>query len=317
MFTLSLFLSLTNAFGGVDRVLDPHVHVFANWAAINYTYDKGSIFDHNWTYDDYIKATHPSALPSTEFIFMSLLGVPKDQYLLQVQLANDEAKRLKRLGVQPQMVGIMADGDLSDDSSVFNHFLDELHTTTPLLVGLRPRPIPWDNHTVLISNLRNMERRGLVFDIQLADLTEVEKLIAVAKLLPSLKVVVNHFGFSKVPGVAPDFATWKPYLTQLSGQPNVFIKVSGGQAASGDPRAVMKPYVEHTIYSFGYQRCIYDGNWFVVNAQDGFYSYRSWAQAVVEYVEEFNATDADQDWLFYSTGAKVYDVANSGRNLVV
>merc|ERR1712113_487259 len=107
----------------------------------------------------------------------------------------------------------------------------------------------------------------------LVDLDEVDNVITVAKRFPLVRIVVNHFGFSKVAGGAPEFDAWKAAVSRLAQPQNLFIKISGGQSTSWDAVSAMKPYVVHTVLSFGYDRCIYNGNWFVVNSQDGFYSY--------------------------------------------
>merc|ERR1711906_84247 len=108
----------------------------------------------------------------------------------------------------------------------------------------------------------------------------------------NLKIVVNHMGFCCVPGGdVPGFNSWATEISKLARLPNVHMKVSGAQApAPGDAKKLMRPFVEWVIKEFGYDRCVYNGNWFVVNAQEGFYSYRAWAQALVEYLDGLNAT---------------------------
>lgn len=66
------------------QVLDSHVHAWMDHSKIDYTYPKGQITDYDWNFADYQRASRASQLPPSEFIFMSLRGVPKHQYILQV-----------------------------------------------------------------------------------------------------------------------------------------------------------------------------------------------------------------------------------------
>jgi|Transcript_23133 L-fuconolactonase len=298
-------------------IIDCHVHSFMDWDRLRYTYPTGTIFHHPWTHTDYVKATSPSALqPSGGFVYMSLVGLPPEQHILQCELAQHEAERLAAVGSGPLMLGIVTSADVSQREG-FGGFLDEVRAVAPLLCGVRPFPLPWDDPATIISAAREIQARGLAMDVLLAEQAQLSELYAIAAALPELPIVLNHFGFVKIPGGdLPDFEWWAAQITHLAALPNVMVKISGGQRAdhSVDARSAVRPFAAHAIRCFGYERCIFNGNWFVVDAQDGFFSYRAWAQFVDELLGELRATEDERDWLLRRAGEHAYKVTACGRS---
>jgi len=289
------------------QVLDAHVHSLMDWKSLNYTYAPGSIFDHDWNYNDYQKAIRPSPLPATEFVFMSLQGVPESQHLQQCVLAQAQAKAIEQASLSPRMVGIVATADLSPGAQ-YGEKLDALLKAVPLVVGVRARQEEWND--AALAALRELESRGLALDFLLPSQESLGSIYAVAKAVPNLTMIVDHMGLLGIPGApVPNFQWWAREMSRLAALPNVYVKVSGGGAPSPlDAKAAMRPFVEHVVREFGYKRCVYNGNWYVVNLQDGFYSYRAWAEAVVEYLDALDATSEERDWLLFRAGRAAYRI---------
>jgi len=314
---IALLVSQTAGFGGLPKpfmamegVFDPHVHSFTAWDKLNYTYASNTIFNHAWGHDDYVKATRPSVLPPTAFLFMSLVGVPASQHVLQCELAQREAERIESSGLSPRMLGIVSDGDISLGGG-FGPFLDEVVQAAPLVKGVRPFPLPWTDRSAMVAALSEIQVRGLSCDILLSSAAELQEIFDVASALPKLTLILNHLGFSQIPGGdLPDFDSWAAEVSRLSSLRNVYIKVSGGQRMDHavDARTIVQPYVLHAIQSFGYERCIFNGNWFVVNQQEGFNSYRSWATFVNDILVDLKATAEERDWLLNKAGRVAYKI---------
>lgn len=311
-------LAATLGESAVQRVFDAHVHSLSDWENLDYAYPKGSIFDHNWTYADYVKASHPSALPPTDFLFMSLGGVSSEQYLLQCQLAERQAQQVETSGGSPRSVGLVAAADLAIEPAAMASYLTQLLAEVPSVVGLRPMLIPFADPR-LGDVLREVQSRGLVLNALVYDVGHLTYLSDIARALPDLSIVLGHLGFyAPTGGPLPDREAWASNMTLLATNPNVYVEISGGTALAMGPDAkdILKPLVEHTVKEFGYDRSIYSGNWFVVEDQEGFYSYRAWAQAVTEYLDGLNATSLQRDQLLYQAGMGVYAHAGSDRLVV-
>lgn len=294
------------ASSGVDvPVVDCHVHSFMDWARINYTYQPGTIFHYNWTQEDYLKATTPSALPPSSHVYMSLIGVPSGEWLALDRVASEQAAAAGGGGVP--MRGIVSNGDPSDPG--FAAFLDELRAAVPLVRGVRALAPPAPYPDSFVAGLRELAARNLTYDVFLSHRQEqLAEVHALAEAVPGLTIVVEHMGLTPVPGNAvPDFAWWSSVMDRLASYPNVVVKVSGGGAPPpADGVAAMRPLVAHLARTFGYERCVYSGNWYVADAQDGFLSYRAWAAAVAGYLAELNATQDERRWLLGGACERAY-----------
>lgn len=290
------------------HVFDPHVHSFMDWARLPYTYNAKSVFAQNWCFENYVEDVIPSALPPSEFMYMSLVGVPRTHYILQSQMAQEEADRIARQGASPAMVGIISDGD-PGEGLAFGGFLDELLVAAPLVRGIRVRheakgsfPASWT------AGLRELGNRGLTFELLLARDEQLECVFDMASLVPDVAVVIDHMGMlNPRPNdePPPSFEVWAAEMGRFAKLPKVYVKLSGG-AAPGDATATLRPYVAHLVRTFGYEKLIFSSNWFVVNFQQGFGGYRAWADAVMLWLSELEATKSDMDWLFHRAAKQAY-----------
>lgn len=289
-------------------VFDPHVHSFMDWARLPYTYAADSVFGQNWGFEDYVKDVIPSALPPREFMYMSLVGVPRTHYILQSQMAQEEANRIAQLGGSPTMVGIISDGDPGEGPD-FGVFLDELLSVAPLVRGIRvrhgaegPLPASW------VAGMRELGKRGLSFEMLLARDEQLACIFDLASAVPDVAIVIDHLGMQNPrpdDEPPPSFEVWAAEMDRLAKLPRVYVKLSGG-AAPGDAVTTLRPYVAHLVKAFGYERLVFCSNWFVVNVQQGFGSYRAWVDAVMLWLDELGATRSDMEWLFHRAGKQAY-----------
>lgn len=121
--------------------------------------------------------------------------------------------------------------------------------------------------------------------------TQLHEVLNLARSVPDVRVVINHFGGPLGVGGydrhAPDlFRQWQTAITQLATLPNTYIKLGGmGLRVMGHPYAQAdkpphssqlasdwRPYVEHCIQVFGPQRAMFESNFPVDKGQ---FSYRA------------------------------------------
>lgn len=90
---------------------------------------------------------------------------------------------------------------------------------------------------------------------------------ALAKRVPSLRIIVNHIGNVKINASVPP-QEWQTAVRNASQQENVFCKISGlveGAALNGgkapESLSVYEPYLDVVWNAFGDRRVIYGSNW--------------------------------------------------------
>jgi predicted TIM-barrel fold metal-dependent hydrolase len=106
------------------------------------------------------------------------------------------------------------------------------------------------------ENVRLLAARNLNFDLCLrADQLPIGmKLVDQA---PEVQFVLDHCGVPKVADKELD--PWRAYITDMARRPNVVAKISGVVAYAGKDWTVddLRPFVEHVIESFGWDRVVW------------------------------------------------------------
>ncbi len=118
---------------------------------------------------------------------------------------------------------------------------------------------------VFRANLRRIGARGLPFDMVFLA-RQLGLALDLARACPEVTLVLDHCGVPDIAGGGLD--PWRADIAALAAAPNVVAKISGLMAycAPGDATlAAVRPYVEHVIASFGPDRCLWGGDWPVVN----------------------------------------------------
>ena len=169
--------------------------------------------------------------------------------------------------------------------------------------------------------LQQLINLNMVFDTwhyhnQISDLT------VLAKALPDLRIVHDHFGGPL--GIGPYegkkdlvFGKWKDDISALSECPNVYSKLGGLAmpingwnlhkrdlpATSDELVNLHKAYYSHTIESFGVERCMFESN-FPVDKQS--ISYHVLWNAFKKMSLGFS--DEEKSYLFYETAKDFYSL---------
>jgi len=151
--------------------------------------------------------------------------------------------------------------------------------------------------------------------------TQLDELIDFADALPGLSIVLDHIGTPEVLGAwagrADDArADWAAKLAELARRPNVTIKIGGmgmdigmaisaetGPAGSRELAAKWRPYVETCIAAFSPERAMFESN-FPPDKAAGSYgaTWNAFQRITAGWAE------ADKEWLFRRTAAKVYRI---------
>lgn len=169
------------------------------------------------------------------------------------------------------------------------------------------------------EGLAAIARLGLSYDAMLYH-SQLSDLIEVARLLPDLPIVLDHFGCPL--GVGPyagreaeTLHQWRGNIRLLAACPNVCVKMGGmGMIVTGatwherplppssaELAEAWRPLVETCIEAFGVDRCMFESNFPV---DKGMFSYPVVWNAYKRVAA--GASSTEKAALFHNTAARVY-----------
>lgn len=109
----------------------------------------------------------------------------------------------------------------------------------------------------------NIKRIGssLTFDLCVLP-HQIPKAITLTELAPDTTFVLDHCGVPDIKGKAEH--PWRQHIAEIARRPNVVAKISGvvAYANPGDWTVeTLRPYAEHVIGSFGWDRVVWGSDW--------------------------------------------------------
>jgi predicted TIM-barrel fold metal-dependent hydrolase len=110
------------------------------------------------------------------------------------------------------------------------------------------------------ENLRRLTEHDLSFDLCVLA-RQLPIAFRLARACPDVRFILDHCG---VPDVAAGtLDPWRDGITRLAALPNVACKISGvvAYAAADWTAADLRPYVEHCIAAFGWDRVVWGSDW--------------------------------------------------------
>lgn len=150
------------------------------------------------------------------------------------------------------------------------------------------------------DNLRLLAQHSLTFDLCLrAD--QLHLGVALAQKLPEVTFILDHCGNPDINGIGLD--PWRQSLKQVAALPNVMGKVSG-IVNHCDPDwtpETLRPYVEHVIDSFGWDRVVWGSDHPVVTLTG---SLTRWVDAARDILAA--ETTENQEKLFSRNAERIY-----------
>jgi len=153
------------------------------------------------------------------------------------------------------------------------------------------------------DNIRSLTGRGLTFDLCVrADQLPLAR--ALADTAPDVQYVLDHCG---VPDMTPaTFPAWQREIAALAERPNVAGKVSGIIAYGGPDWSTetLRPYVEHMIASFGWDRVVWGSDHPVCTREATLAQWVGATRALLA-----GASDDEQAALLHRNAERIYALA--------
>ena len=156
----------------------------------------------------------------------------------------------------------------------------------------------------LIEGVQLLEQFNLSFDL-CANHQQLGAAIDLVRATPDVRHAVNHCGGPDIKGKR--FQPWADHISELAAFDNVHCKVSGivTTASENWTKAELKPYIDHLVAKFGYDRLMFGSDWPVCTLAA---EYRQWVEALLWAVQE--ATDVERQKLFHDNAKQFYRIKN-------
>lgn len=218
-----------------------------------------------------------------------------------------EAKYFCNLANDPAsgVIGVIASARPELDG--FEAHLDDI--AHPKLKGVRRVlhvvPDEVSQGTTFRQNVAKLGARGLTFDL-CARQDQLALLPGLVDACPDTQFILDHCG---VPDIASgDIDAWRKAITPLAERGNVAVKISGVPAYSPPGKAdadTLRPWIETALSLFGWNRCVWGGDWPVCTLNGTF---ASWCAALDEILA--NESPENQQRLYSENAKKIYNITN-------
>ncbi|MFB2562913.1 amidohydrolase family protein [Rhizobium sp. IMFF44] len=235
-------------------LFDSHLHIVDRQKlAYPWLAEAGSL-DRDSLYEDYAREA-------------KRLGIT-DTLHMEVDVAEDDIERetdyVKGLSREPRSLLRGAIAACRPESTNFPAYLERV-LADPFVKGFRRvlHVVPDDvsEGALFRENLKRLGNTRLTFDLCVLP-HQMSKAIALIDLNPNVRFILDHCG---VPAVKDGLSeSWASGIKEVAKRSNVIVKISG-VIAYADPDnwtpETLRPFVEHCIASFGWDRVIWGSDW--------------------------------------------------------
>jgi len=153
------------------------------------------------------------------------------------------------------------------------------------------------------ENVKRLSGTRLTFDICMFPRQQPLALTLI-NLAPEVTFILDHCGVPDIKG--GDFDAWKRGISGIAVRPNVVAKISGivAYADSGTWTAEMlRPYVEHIIDCFGWDRVVWGSDWPVCTLGGGLLAWVAATHAVLS-----GCSNEERDSLFWKNANRIWQL---------
>jgi len=274
--------------------IDAHQHLL-DFGKFPYSWCSGiSVLSRSFLLDEYLAAASGMGVEKTIFVECDV----------DEPHALAEAQHIQNLADQnPLIAGIVAAA--RPERADFPAQLDALLKLLKLR-GIRRVlhvvPDGISQSALFAENVRRLAAHKLTFDVCVLS-RQLPLAIALAKQCPEVQFVLDHCGVPDVKGKV--FDPWRACLREISALPNVACKISGIVVQAGERWTVddLRPWVEHVVANFGWERVVWGGDWPVCTLGG---SLKLWVQETDKLID--GATNEQRKNLFCKNAERIYRI---------
>ena len=235
-------------------IIDTHLHLI-DLSALRYPWLGGApALNRDFPHEEYATQARRAGIEAALH-----MEVDVDQADIEAETSHVKA--------QSQQAGSLLRGAIAacrPEESGFAAYL-ERQQADPFIKGFRRvlhvMPDELSDSALFRDNIKRLSGSGLTFDLVVLP-HQIPRAIALADLAPNVQFVLDHCGVPDIKGRAEH--PWREHMAEIARRPNVIGKISG-VVAYADPSSWsvenLRPYVEHTIGSFGWDRVVWGSDW--------------------------------------------------------
>lgn len=306
------------------RVLDTHVHLASSelpntWADTEmYAYCKSL---HNGTAVDLKRDTGVLAMHAYGNVVSSLAtaiqGVDAEVAgAIFVECGNSPAVEEARWAIKQCRVpgslfkGVVVHAPVPEGADATRNFLDalrdgadqslpiELKGARVVLLGNPMPSVEACRSPQYVAGLQELARAGLHWEF-CCHHTALPSVAATCRENPDMQFVLDHLGRNG--GRADDIEAWKQHILALQNCPNIALKLGAIEEWGCTDPAELLTFV---IQNFGFDRVLYESNWFV-QACCG-WGYSTTFSHIYKACTDCGASSDDLSKVFYENAARIY-----------
>ena len=235
-------------------IVDTHLHTIDR-ARLRYPWLAGfAPLDRDFPYETYALEARRCGI--TDALHMEVDVAPDD--------IEAETGYVAGLALWPESLLRGAISSCRPEQAGFEAFL-ERQLADPVVKGFRRvlHVVPDDlsEGAVFRRNIGRLAGTGRPFDLCVRP-DQIDKAIAVADAARSVQFVLDHCGVPAIKDRAEH--PWRERIAEIARRPNVAVKISGLVAyadAATWTVADLRPWVEHAIACFGWDRVVWGSDW--------------------------------------------------------
>jgi L-fuconolactonase len=279
-------------------LIDSHVHLL-DTKRFGYSWAKGAPkLQRDWTPDDLANCAKPYTIEG--FVFVEV-DVDMPQYLDEadwVQSIADRDKRLKGcVAALPLERGPTLEPEIARIAKL------------PVMRGVRRliqnQPDPeFVLKPDFLAVLKLLPKYQLSFDICIFH-HQLPNTLEMVRRCPEVSFILDHIA---KPGIKAGLTDpWRQHIRELAALPNVVCKLSGVTTEADHAkwtREQLRPYIDHVISCFGFDRILYGGDWPVSELAG---EYTDWIEVLDWATEGCSATEKRK--LFRDNAIRAYRLA--------
>ncbi len=256
-------------------IIDTHLHI-VDQKAMRYPWlDGAPALNRDFSYEDYAAEARRCGI--TDVLFMEVDVAPDDidaeiAYVKGKAEPSDSLLRGMIAACRPEDDSFPAHLERWRDDGFVKGFRRILHTL----------PDDLSDSPTFRQNLKRLAGTGLTFDLCMFP-HQHERAMQLIDLAPDVQFVLDHCGVPDIKGQKEH--PWRETMVEIARRPNVVGKVSGVVAYTDTESwtlETLRPWVEHTIGVFGWDRVVWGSDWPVCTLGGSLSTWVAATQALLE-----------------------------------
>lgn len=288
----------------MEDIIDTHIHLSRHYGGglpNGWHPNEPEGFHRDWTEADYIESMSKTEFKVKAAVFVECCNQP----------ALEEAKWVLSMVDDPNSIvaAMTVNICVQKGAEEVNSFLDQLRGDDGKLPkgvkGARMVFMATDNNApdaclepAFLEGLEALNKAGLLWEF-CCNPSMAPNLSTCCAKFPEMTFIIDHLAHNGNDG--GEMEKWGPAIDELGKLPNVYAKM--GAVEQWD---VPNPedYMDRAIQAFGFDRILYESNWFVDQAMG--HSFDRTASLLKAACERSGATESDLRKVFADNARKVY-----------